>query len=97
MSTDNPQVWDLRVRERNIAEGKLGEKELAKYLTGLPDLADQIETFATPQPALDAPELDEVDDEDDEDDSDNLDGDDADGEGASSDAAAAEPADATEG
>ena len=77
MSTENPWDWDLRVRDRNVAEGKLGDKELTKYLTALPDLADQVETFATPQPALDAPEEeglddgddgDDVDDEDDEDD-----------------------------
>ncbi|MFO0662381.1 MAG: hypothetical protein U0174_00430 [Polyangiaceae bacterium] len=70
MSTENPWDWDLRVRERNVAEGKLGEKELTKYLSALPDLADQVETFATPQPALDAPIVDDVDEADDEDDGD---------------------------
>lgn len=67
MSTDNPQDWDLRVRDRNVVAGKIGEKDVAKYLSALPDLADQVETFATPQPALDAPELDDVDDEDEDD------------------------------
>lgn len=81
MSTDNPQDWDLRVRERNVAAGKLGEKELTKYLAGLPDLADQVETFATPQPALDAPELDDADDADDADDTEDEDEADAAGDG----------------
>ena len=61
MSQENPWDWDLRVRERNISQGKLGEKELAKFLSALPDLTEQVESFSTPQPALDAPMDDEGD------------------------------------
>ena len=59
--------WDLRVRERNLKQGMLTEKDVEKFLSTVPDVADQAETFATPQPALDPPEMaDEPDDLDDD-------------------------------
>ena len=59
----NPWILDVRVRERNLNKGLLTEKEVEKHLAGLPDVADQAENFATPQPALELPEEDEGDDE----------------------------------
>lgn len=44
--------WDVRVRERNLKNGLLSDKDIEKAESQLPDLADQVETFATPQPAL---------------------------------------------
>lgn len=55
----NPWTFDVRVRERNLKAGGLTEKDLEKYLSTLPDLADQAEPFATAQPALEQPEIDE--------------------------------------
>src|SRR5262249_50106243 len=43
---------DVRVRERNLKSGALTDKDLEKYLGGLPDVADQSEPFAIAQPAL---------------------------------------------
>jgi hypothetical protein len=54
-ASQNPWTFDVRVRERNLRLGALTEKELEKYLASLPDLADQVEPFATPQPALAQP------------------------------------------
>ena len=68
----NPWTFDVRVRERNLKAGSLTEKDVEKYLSTLPDSADQAEAFGTAQPALEQPELpDDVDDDiDDEDDGD---------------------------
>lgn len=68
----NPWTFDVRVRERNLKAGSLTEKDVEKYLSTLPDNADQSEAFGTAQPALEQPELpDDVDDDiDDEDDGD---------------------------
>lgn len=72
----NPWQMDVRVRERNLKSGALTEKDLEKFLTGLPDLADQAEPFGTAQPALEqkvvaapagAVSEEALDDEDDED------------------------------
>ena len=54
MSTKQVAVWDwdLRVRERNLKSGLLSEKEVDKFLSQLPDVADQAENFGTAQPAL---------------------------------------------
>lgn len=60
----NPWTFDVRVRERNLKAGSLTEKDVDKYLSQLPDCADQAEPFATAQPALDQPEVDEVDEAD---------------------------------
>jgi len=69
---NNPWTFDVRVRERNLKSGSVTDKDVEKYLGGLPDLADQAEPFATAQPALAQPPAaavaDDLDDEDDEDD-----------------------------
>jgi hypothetical protein len=72
----NPWTFDVRVRERNLKAGTVTEKDVDKYIAGLPDLADQSEAFGTSQPALAQPPAAAVvehddsadDDEDDEDD-----------------------------
>jgi len=51
-TNQNPWTMDVRVRERNLKSGALTDKDLEKYLAGLPDLAEQAEPFGTPQPAL---------------------------------------------
>jgi hypothetical protein len=61
----NPWQMDVRVRERNLKNGALTDKEVEKHLAALPDLADQTEPFGTPQPALEEPIDDEDEDEDD--------------------------------
>lgn len=63
----NPWTFDVRVRERNLKAGSLTDKDVEKYLSQLPDAADQAEAFATAQPALEQPEIadDEGDDDDD--------------------------------
>jgi hypothetical protein len=68
----NPWTFDVRVRERNLKAGTVTEKDVEKYIAGLPDLADQSEPFGTSQPALAqpvAPASEDLgdDDEDDED------------------------------
>jgi hypothetical protein len=76
----NPWTFDVRVRERNLKAGSVTEKDVEKYIGGLPDLADQSEPFGTSQPALAQPIVEKVletsshesdadigDDEDDED------------------------------
>ena len=74
-TSQNPWNLDVRVRERNLKSGALTDKDIEKHLAALPDVADQAEPFATPQPALAQPEMpvdlgadDEEDDEDDLDD-----------------------------
>lgn len=61
----NPWTFDVRVRERNLKAGNLTDKDVEKYLSSLPDSADQAEPFGTAQPALEQPEIDDIDDEDD--------------------------------
>ena len=65
-TTQNPWTMDVRVRERNLKSGILGQKELEKYLAQLQDCADQAEAFATPQPALEAPDAPEQESDADE-------------------------------
>jgi len=48
----SPWDLDIRVRERNLKNGRLGDKDLEKFITGLPDLATDTTPFSTPQPAL---------------------------------------------
>ena len=48
----NPWTFDVRVRDRNLKAGTVTDKDVEKYLGGLPDLADQSESFGTSQPAL---------------------------------------------
>ena len=78
----NPWTFDVRVRERNLKAGTVTDKDVEKYLGGLPDLADQSESFGTSQPALLQPIVehvadsaaDEGDDEDEDEDEDDGDG-----------------------
>ncbi len=56
--------WDVRVRDRNMQKGLLGDKDLEKYLGQLPDAAEGAEVIAVDQPALDAP-LNDDDESDD--------------------------------
>lgn len=51
----NPWMMDVRVRERNLKAGTLTDKDVEKYVSQLPDLADQAEPFALSQPALEQP------------------------------------------
>jgi hypothetical protein len=76
---ENPWNYDQRIRARNLKSGALGEKDLSKYLTALPDLEGQVESFAVPQPALDLPPELHVDDlsDDEDDDDDDLDNEEA--------------------
>ena len=63
----------MRVRERNLRNGSVTEKDIEKYVSSLPDLAEQAEPFGTSQPALaqpPAPAVAEPMDDDDEDDDD---------------------------
>jgi hypothetical protein len=65
----NPWPFDVRVRERNLKDGSITEKEVEKFIGGLPDLADPAEPFGTSQPALAQPVVvasddDDLDDED---------------------------------
>lgn len=48
----NPWTFDTRVRERNLKSGALTDKDVEKYLSQLPDVGDQSESFGTSQPAL---------------------------------------------
>jgi hypothetical protein len=48
----NSWDWDIRVRERNLKSETLTEKDLEKHRAQLPDLADQTDAVAIPQPAL---------------------------------------------
>ena len=75
----NPWTFDVRVRERNLKAGTVTDKDVDKYIAGLPDLADHSESFATSQPALAPPPAAVVAEDDsaldDEDDEDEVDGD----------------------
>ena len=48
----SPWDLDIRVRERNLKNGRLQDKDVEKFLTGLPDLASDTSAFATTQPAV---------------------------------------------
>lgn len=50
--TVNPWDLDVRVRERNIRNGTVQEKDVEKAMTSLPDLEGQCDPVATQQPAL---------------------------------------------
>ncbi len=53
--TTNPWTFDVRVRERNLKAGTINDKDVDKYLGGLPDLAEHSEPFSASQPALATP------------------------------------------
>ncbi len=44
-------MFDVRVRARYQKRGLVSTKEIDKHLSELPDLADQAEEVALPQPA----------------------------------------------
>jgi hypothetical protein len=76
--TTNAWTFDVRVRERNLKAGTITDKDVDKYVAGLPDLAEHSEAFATSQPALAQPPAPEpvdtgVDDEEDDEDEDEAD------------------------
>ena len=48
----NAWDWDIRVRERNLKNGTLNEKDVENSAHQLPDLEAQSDTVVTPQPAL---------------------------------------------
>lgn len=54
--SNNKQInswdWDIRVRERNLKQGILSEKDVEKQKSQLPDLTDQVESTSLPQPAI---------------------------------------------
>lgn len=50
--SNNPWLFDLRLRERNLRSGDLDEKELARHLGTLVDLEAETETFGWAQPAI---------------------------------------------
>lgn len=68
--SNNPWLFDLRLRDRNLRSGALDEKELSRHLGALKDLETETETFGLAQPAIGDGVDDLVDDEDDEDDED---------------------------
>src|SRR5690606_3385990 len=47
-----PNAFDRRVRDRNLATGVLDGKTLEKYLGELPDAADQAEPVVTQPPGM---------------------------------------------
>jgi hypothetical protein len=48
----SPQDWDVRVRERNLRQGRLTEKDVEKFLSALPDREENAESMGLNQPAL---------------------------------------------
>ena len=67
----NSWDWDIRVRERNLRNGILTDKDLEKQRHGLPDLVEQSEPVTVVQPAVGsgaAAGADVADDDDDEED-----------------------------
>lgn len=49
---NNTWDWDVRVRERNLKNGTLSEKDVEKATSQLADLEGQCDPVATAQPAL---------------------------------------------
>jgi hypothetical protein len=50
--TINSWDWDIRVRERNLKNETLTEKDVEKHKSQLTDVADQADPVTLPQPAL---------------------------------------------
>ncbi len=55
----SPWDLDIRVRERNLKNGRLHEKDLEKFISSLPDLAPDTSPFGTSQPAIEGHEKSE--------------------------------------
>ena len=50
--TINSWDWDIRVRDRNIKQGTLTDKDIEKHKAALPDLNEVTDGVTLPQPAL---------------------------------------------
>lgn len=59
----NPWDLDIRVRERNLKNGTLSEKDVDKMMSQLTDLAEATEPVGTAQPALSHGDADDEDDD----------------------------------
>ncbi len=58
----NPWDLDIRVRERNLKNGTLTDKDVEKLHSSLPDQASLAEPVSVPQPALVREDEDEAED-----------------------------------
>ena len=59
----NSWDWDIRVRERNLNNGILTEKDVEAQRAKLTDLADQTDPVTEGQPAVGDDEDDDLDEE----------------------------------
>jgi hypothetical protein len=50
--TINSWDWDIRVRERNLKNGTLVDKDIEKHKGQLQDMENVVDTVTLPQPAL---------------------------------------------
>jgi hypothetical protein len=50
--TINSWDWDIRVRERNLKNGTLVDKDIEKHKSQLHDFEGAVDTVALPQPAI---------------------------------------------
>jgi hypothetical protein len=50
--TINSWDWDIRVRDRNLKNGTLADKDLEKHKGQLTDFEAHIDVVSLPQPAL---------------------------------------------
>jgi hypothetical protein len=50
--TINAWDWDVRVRERNLRNGVIDDKDVEKLQSQLPDVAEQADSVGISQPAL---------------------------------------------
>ncbi len=50
--TINPWDWDVRVRERNLRNGTLEDKDVEKHVSQLQDVGEMAEPVGLAQPAL---------------------------------------------
>lgn len=48
----NSWDWDIRVRERNLKQGILTDKDVEKQRGGLPDMVEHSEAVSIAQPAV---------------------------------------------
>lgn len=55
----NSWDWDIRVRERNLSNGILTEKDIEAQRAKLTDLAEQTDPVTEAQPALNEEEADD--------------------------------------
>jgi hypothetical protein len=50
--TINSWDWDIRVRDRNLKNGTLSDKDVEKHKSQLHDCDGHVDVIALPQPAL---------------------------------------------